>query len=263
MAKIIQNAEKTTTSESIFSKISTFAIKKNNQIQTTYFKSEKYIIAGMINIKNIIFDFGGVIHDIRYENIADAFVKHGVTDLGDFYSKDSQTHEMDLFEKGLITPMQFRDYVRTATGKALSDDTVDEIINAILIDVPSERIALLKNLRKHYHVYLFSNTNQINYDCFTVKLKKKFGFDIFSECFDYAYFSHMMHCRKPDPDGFRMITEQQHLYPSETVFIDDIAKNLNGAREVGIHGIHLDKGSICDLFDDNGLFTSNALATLE
>ena len=50
-------------------------------------------------IKNIIFDFGGVIHDIRYENVGEAFVRHGVTHLGTFYTKDFQTSEMDLFEK--------------------------------------------------------------------------------------------------------------------------------------------------------------------
>ena len=62
-------------------------------------------------IKNIIFDFGGVIHDIRYENVAEAFARHGVDGLEKFYSKDFQTKEMDLFEKGLITPGEYRDYI--------------------------------------------------------------------------------------------------------------------------------------------------------
>lgn len=205
----------------------------------------------MQKIKNIIFDFGGVIHDIRYENVTEAFARHGVNGLEKFYSKDFQTKEMDLFEKGLISPEEYRDYIRRMTGKELSDKIVDEIVNAILIDVPSERVELLLNLRKYYKLFLFSNTNQINYECFTSRLKQKFGFDIFEKCFDAAYFSHFMHTRKPDPEGFKQIVQEQHLVPDETVFIDDIAKNLDGAHTVGIHGLHLAEGTIIDLFDEN------------
>lgn len=203
-------------------------------------------------IKNIIFDFGGVIHDIRYENVTEAFARHGVDGLDEFYSKDFQTNEMDLFEKGLISPADYRSYIRTMTGKDLSDSVVDEIVNAILIDVPAERVELLLKLRNSYRLFLFSNTNQINYDCFTVRLKEKYGFDIFERCFDAAYFSHFMHTRKPDPNGFRQIIAEQGLMPSETLFIDDIEKNLEGAKAVGIHGLHLAEGTILDLFDKAG-----------
>ena len=205
----------------------------------------------MQKIKNIIFDFGGVIHDIRYENVAEAFARHGVTGLEKFYSKDFQTEEMDLFEKGMITPAEYRDYIRRMTGVEMSDEVIDEIVNAILIDVPTERVELLLKLRSRYRLFLFSNTNQINYDCFTVRLKEKFGFDIFERCFDAAYFSHKMHCRKPSPEGFDIIIREQGLVPDETLFIDDIAKNLEGARAVGIHGLHLAAGTIVDLFDDD------------
>ena len=87
----------------------------------------------MNRIRNIIFDFGGVIHDIRYENVGEAFIKHGVTDLGTFYSKDFQTPEMDLFEKGLLSPAQYRDYIRRMTGKNLSDNDIDDIVKWIEI----------------------------------------------------------------------------------------------------------------------------------
>ena len=203
----------------------------------------------MQNIKNIIFDFGGVIHDIRYENVAEAFARHGIGGLDKFYSKDFQTKEMDLFEKGLISPEEYREYIRRMTGKNLSDCVIDDIVNAILIDVPTERVDLLLRLRKNYKLFLFSNTNKINYDCFTAKLKEKYGFDIFERCFDAAYFSFIMHCRKPDPEGFKLIIREQGLIPSETLFIDDIEKNLEGARAVGINGMHLAEGSILDIFD--------------
>ncbi len=208
------------------------------------------------NYKNIIFDFGGVIHDIRYENVEEALLKHGATNLGRFYSKDYQSEEMDLFEKGMISPAEYRDYIRKAAGKDFSDEVVDEIVNAILIDVPRERVELLLKLRKKYRLFLFSNTNEINYICFTKRLREKFGYDIFERCFDAAYFSQIMHCRKPSPEGFKRIVEEQGLVPDETVFIDDIEKNLEGARQIGIHGVHLSHGTINDLFDNDGIIRS-------
>ncbi len=207
----------------------------------------------MTHIENIIFDFGGVIHDIRYENVEEALMKHGIRDIGRFYSKDFQTREMDMFEKGLMSPTEYRDYIRSLASIQLTDVDVDDIVNAILIDVPKERVELLLKVRHNYHTYLFSNTNQINYDCFSARLKEKFGFDIFKECFDDAYFSHEMHCRKPSPEGFRRIIAEQHLDPGLTLFIDDIAKNLEGAEEVGLIGYHLSEGSIVDLFDNDGI----------
>ena len=207
----------------------------------------------MNTIKNIIFDLGGVVYDIRYENVVEAIARRGITHLGQFYSKDFQTHEMDLFEKGLITVEEYRDYIRrVARLPELSDSEIDDIVNAILIDIPRERVELLLRLKKRYGVYLFSNTNQINYDCFTHRMKEKYGFDIFAECFHAAYFSHQMHCRKPAKEGFDIIIREQHLEPSATVFIDDIEKNLEGARAAGIRGYHLSQGSIVDLFDSQG-----------
>ena len=75
--------------------------------------------------------------------------------------------------------------------------------------------------------------------------------NIFQKCFNAAYFSHFMHCRKPSPEGFHRILSEQHLVPEETLFIDDIAKNLEGARTAGLKTLHLAKGTILDLFDDN------------
>lgn len=233
-----------------FDKIRTFVNPKKREIRTTHYST--YSCTIMTTVKNIIFDFGGVIHDIRYENVAEAFARHGVQNLSDYYGKERQTAEMDLFEKGLITPAQYRDYVRTLAGLPLSDDDIDDITNAILLDVPRERADLLRRLRQHYKVLLFSNTNQINYECFTMRLQAKLGYDFFRECFDAAYFSHQIHCRKPAPEGFALILKQQQLQPDETLFIDDIAANLDGARALGIHTYHLDRGTILDLFDAGG-----------
>lgn len=200
----------------------------------------------MNGIRNIIFDLGGVVYDIRYENVAEAFVRHGVKDMEGFYGRHFQTAELDRFEKGLMSAAEFRDYVRQLTGCQLTDAEVDDIWNAILVDVPRERVDWLLRLREHYRLFLFSNTNEINYDCFTRRLRAKFSFDMFEACFEKAYFSHRLHLRKPDPDGFHVIMAEQGLVAAETLFVDDIEKNLDGARTVGMQTYWLGEGTLCD-----------------
>ncbi|MDR2972151.1 MAG: hypothetical protein LBU83_09520, partial [Bacteroidales bacterium] len=64
-------------------------------------------------IKNIILDLGGVVYDIRYENIADTFRSYGLHNFEKLYAQVGQAPEIDLFEEGKITPEQFRNFIRS------------------------------------------------------------------------------------------------------------------------------------------------------
>lgn len=43
---------------------------------------------------------------------------------------------------------------------------------------------------------------------------------------------------KPDPEIYRLLFDRYGLNPSECVFIDDSAANVEGARTVGMHALH-------------------------
>jgi putative hydrolase of the HAD superfamily len=193
-------------------------------------------------IKNIIFDLGGVIYDIRYENIADKFRSYGINDFEKLYSKASQTDTIDLFEEGKISVEEFRNYIRSLSTVSLTDKQIDTAWNAILIDIPKERLELLGMLRLKYNIFLYSNTNQINYDRFMAELKAKYGFDVFEITFKKAYFSQILQIRKPKPEGFQAIINEQGLNPKETLFIDDSPQHIKTAREVGLNAYHLTGG---------------------
>lgn len=215
------------------------------------------------SIKNIIFDLGGVIYDIRYENIADKFKEYGIADFEKKYSQASQTEDIDLFEEGKISVEEFRNYIRSLSSIQLTDQQIDDAWNAIIIDVPSERVEMLRNANNNYGIFLFSNTNQLNYDKFKVDLKNKFCFDIFDKLFKKAYFSHILHIKKPKIEAFKKIIEETQIYPSETLFIDDSIQHINGALETGLSAYHLQKGEeVSQLFDNKGNLTSETLAKI-
>lgn len=193
-------------------------------------------------LKNIIFDLGGVIYDIRYENIADTFASFGFPNFTEHYTQAAQTDAIDLFEEGKISVPEFRSYIRSIAPAPLTDQQIDDAWNAILIDIPETRVNMLQELKKNYNLYLFSNTNQLNCDKFRVDLRKKFGYDIFDELFISAYFSHEMHLRKPLPEAFQFVLDTEKLNPSETLFIDDTTRHIEGAKKVGLNTYLLPKG---------------------
>ena len=204
-------------------------------------------------IKNIIFDFGGVLYNIRYQNIAEAFARCGVSNFEEIYSKQKQSDMMDLFEEGLVSVPEFHAYVRSLADVSLTDQQIDDSWNAILIGFPEAHERMLRRVGERYNLYLYSNTNQLNYELFTQQMREQFGYDLFAERFKKAYFSQLLHIRKPKVEGFQHIIEENALVPEETLFIDDSPQHLVGARAAGLQTLHLQDGmDVTDLFDENG-----------
>jgi glucose-1-phosphatase len=201
------------------------------------------------SIKNIIFDFGGVILNIDYLLSKKAFEDLGFQDFKSFYSQATQKELFDSLEKGLITPEYFRNEVRKFIHPGISDLQIDNAWNAMLLDLPEERIQLLEKLKTKYRIFLLSNTNEIHFDSFSFYMKNKFKRDIFSEVFEKAYISHKIKMRKPDAEIFEHVLVESNLKKEETLFIDDSIQHIDGANNIGINTIFLKKGeTILDLF---------------
>lgn len=45
---------------------------------------------------------------------------------------------------------------------------------------------------------------------------------------------------KPDPAIYRLLCERYRVVPSRAVFIDDSLKNVEGARQIGMHSVHFE-----------------------
>ncbi len=209
-----------------------------------------------MSIKNIIFDFGGVIYNIDYYKPVQLFKEMGIENFETLYSQAAQTSLMDDIETGKITPEEFRDGLRKIAGIPLSDEGINKAWNSILLNLPQENVELLGKVKLKYKTFLFSNTNQINEDCFRPMLEQELGFDMFTTLFNETFFSHRIQLRKPHPESFLYIINKHHLNPAETLFIDDTAQHIEGAKKAGLQALWLEKGmKIQDLFDIQGNLT--------
>ncbi len=202
-------------------------------------------------IKNIIFDFGGVICNIDVTLTERAFQNLG---LQRFDKKKAVTDTVglfELFETGRISPADFRDKIRGHFGFALTDTAIDEAWNALLLDIPPERISILDSLRNNYRIFLLSNSNKIHYDHYVNDFRVKFGFDDFDALFEKAWFSFNIGLKKPDPAIFRYVLHHCGLQPDETLFIDDTLVHVESAQRTGLNAHYLkiaDGQSILDIF---------------
>ncbi len=201
------------------------------------------------SIKNIIFDFGGVILKIDYKLTENAFAKLGLKEFDNIYSQTTQKELFDVFEKGLISPADFRGEIKKFINEGVADLQIDEAWNAMLLDLPEDRIQLLSQLKKKYQIFLLSNTNEIHFNTFSSYMQSKFHQDVFSDLFDKTYFSHKVKMRKPDAEIFELVLKENNLKKDETLFIDDSIQHIEGAKKVGLNAILLEKGkTILDLF---------------
>jgi glucose-1-phosphatase len=190
-------------------------------------------------IKNIIFDLGGVIINLDTHKTYQQFSRLSGIELEELKSKSAKSAFFDLYEKGLLSDQEFRGQVRLFLKCEASDSEIDNAWNAMLLDIPQQRIQLLKQLRNNYKLFLLSNTNNIHLQCFTEIVKNTTRLSGLSDCFDKDYYSHLMKMRKPDAEIFQYVLNENNLNPNETLFLDDNQSNLAGAASVGIQIFHV------------------------
>lgn len=185
-------------------------------------------------IRNIIFDLGGVIINLDMPATARAFRALGMTDFDLHYTQAKQSGLFDAFDKGKISPQDFRDGLKPHLPAHTTDAQIDEAWNAMLLDIPVKRLEELNELKKNYRLFLLSNTNEIHVTAFSAYMQRTFGFSDFSGYFENAYYSCRIGMRKPDKEIFDFVLTENKLLPSETLFIDDSVQHVEGARLSGI-----------------------------
>jgi len=206
------------------------------------------------NIKNIIFDFGGVIIDIDFWLSINAFIKLGANNFDEVYSQSQQSGIFDELDKGTISPDEFCESLKKYLPESVNKQQIIAAWNAILIGIPEHRIRLLEEIRSHYRIFLLSNTNAIHYPEYIRELKEKYGYKELSEIFERVYLSYEVKMRKPEAAFFKMVLVENNLNPEETLFIDDSEQNIPPAMELGMQTLLLQKGrDVTDLFADGFL----------
>lgn len=187
----------------------------------------------------IIFDLGGVIINLSPAKTYEAFSILSNKSLSEIEEMAKTRHEFSLYETGHLSDEDFRFFLRRNLAVDVEDQLLDKAWNAMLLDIPPQRLQTLLRLKTNYKTFLLSNTNAIHLRAFNNILKEVSGHENFEQYFIKDYYSHEMGLRKPDTTIFDYVVREQALNPSQTIFFDDSSINLAGAAQTGLQTHHV------------------------
>ena len=186
-------------------------------------------------IKNIVFDFGGVIADIDRDRAVASFVRIGLKDANTRLDKYQQTGIFQALEEGKISTDMFQAELEKLCMRPLTWEEIQQAWLGFMINVDERRLQLLENLKKTgYKLYILSNTNPyvMGWACsekFTSLHKP------LTHYFDKLYLSYEIGCTKPEKAIFKYVLSDSCMHPAETLFVDDGAANIAMGKSLGLH----------------------------
>ncbi|MBU2020603.1 MAG: HAD family phosphatase [Bacteroidetes bacterium] len=181
----------------------------------------------------IIFDLGGVLINLNYQATVDAFEKLGGNTFKQMYSQASQSNLFDEFETGKISSFHFINRLLDLLPSGTNANQVAHAWDAMILEFELPRLQLISKILKEKPVFLLSNTNDLH----MVKVRRKLSAlsaQPLEELFTKVYLSQEIGMRKPNPEPFNLILQENKLKPSNTLFIDDTQQHIDGAKALGI-----------------------------
>ncbi|MDD4972614.1 MAG: HAD family phosphatase, partial [Paludibacter sp.] len=182
-------------------------------------------------IKNIIFDFGGVLVDLEPQACLDAFAALGLPQVADYLTPYGHQGPFGQVENGDITIAEFREQIRELFNISLTDEQIENAWAAFLIHTPEYKMHMVHELGKKYRVFLLSNTNPIH-----IRKLQEFeeaGYPV-KECFEKLYLSYEIGLSKPGKPIFEFVMQDAGIKPEETLLVDDSPANCQTASELGM-----------------------------
>ena len=178
-------------------------------------------------IKAITFDLDGVYFPSGKANFIKALQEHGVSENEArrvFLKSDQMTKRYKL---GTMSDEEYWTWAANEWGLPMSVNELTDLLVSSY-EVSPEVKAIVHSARQHgYKTLICSN----NFPARVNGLQKRFGF---LDNFDAAVFSYEVSATKPSEAIFKELVKRSGVSAEEIAFADDDAKNLSGAKAVGI-----------------------------
>lgn len=195
-------------------------------------------------LKVIVFDLGGVILNLNVAKTFDGFKRLFGPDFNVFSEGHLNESFFVDYETGRISCDAFRQYFRELTKMEVSNAEIDLSWNAMLGDLPAERIKWLKELKKDFKICILSNTNLIHVTAFHEIFREQTSLIHPDRLFDRVYYSCDMGMRKPDANIYREVLRDLDVNAGETLFLDDKQENIATAKQLGMNVMLVERNNL-------------------
>jgi epoxide hydrolase-like predicted phosphatase len=185
------------------------------------------------DVRAVVFDWGGVMEALPSHATVVAWERRLALAPGTLPGVMWWNDAWRQLSVGAITNEEYAQHV--AHGLNLPDaDAAESFLNELYGKDRFNRevAAAVRALRGRYKIGLLTN----NFPGVEKVILDKLGFDVHTE-FDVCINSAEVGLRKPDPAIFYLTLDQLNVEPQQTLFVDDILRNVDSARELGIHTV--------------------------
>ena len=181
-------------------------------------------------IKNIVFDIGNVLVDFGWKPF---FAKFNITD-----------EELDKIAKATVYDPIWNEIDRGVMSE-------EEVLERFVANCP-EMEAKIREIYENFQglLKIFDYTRGWIIDLkrrgYKVYCLSNMSFKAVRECWDALSFieeldGYILSCdvklTKPEPEIYKALFDKYNLKPEECIFIDDLPRNVEGAKAAGMHAI--------------------------
>jgi HAD superfamily hydrolase (TIGR01509 family) len=180
-----------------------------------------------------LLDLGNVIVEIDFDRVVDHWARAAGHDTTQLRSRFTHDEPYQRHERAEITVQDYFEGLRRSLGIALTNAQFEEGWNAVFVREIPEVVSLLPALARKVPLYVFSNTNAAHHAFFSLRFATALA------SFRKVYVSHEVGLRKPDVRAFATVAADMGVPPDRILFFDDLDENVRGAREAGMHAVHV------------------------
>ena len=179
----------------------------------------------------LLFDLGRVVLDLDFNRTLGLWASHAGCEPASLRERFLRDKLYRRHEKGEISDEAFFAGLRSSLGVELSDAQFIEGWNAIFIGEMPGINQLLARAAKRLPLYAFSNTNAPHVTYFSGQYAEVLGH------FRQVFVSSSIGLRKPDAEAYDHVVRAIGVPANRIVFFDDLAENIEGARQRGLRGV--------------------------
>ena len=184
-------------------------------------------------VELLLFDFGGVVIDIDFERIFKKWSIYSGLPVQEIKTAFSADAALEQYERGQIDSTEYCRYVCDSIGMEMSFDQFSDGWNNVMGAPISPTVNLLRDLSTQIPLYALSNANPLHKAYWEKTYADELGY------FKRVFVSSDIGCRKPDPSAYLLVAEELNIDPQNMVFFDDLADNVEGARNLGMQAVQV------------------------
>lgn len=180
--------------------------------------------------KTFIFDLGNVIVPFNHRKIVEKLQCVCEKASEEIFAETISSSFVQDYNLGKITSAEFFDSVNRGLKLKMNFADFSQAWNCTFDVEPIISEQFVKKLSESYRLLVLSDTNELHFDF----IRENFSI---LDYFDEFVLSHRVGAVKPSAEIFQAVIEKVECLPNECIFIDDIEKNVEGARRYGMNAL--------------------------